>query len=789
MRWGSGEEADAWSTELTDFLNTNPARFRAVLTGRDLSLFVGQRIELSPLSQQARTNFLSSHGVTVAQQSALTHEKSFRQYIDDLGWLEFVSDYLAQAPGNTPNSFQELMNSVIARRIESATRTQPELSDDLILKIIRETATQLEKSPISYRIKRAAAQLQFPSDEGGIEPSSVEPAIDELVRYNLMIKYFLGEDEIVEFKHDSVRSYFVIDAIVNSSTMIVTDEFLSDPSNTTIAISLLQFGSHELRLKIFQTAEEYLIRQESAPKASAIIINRMLSSMKMELRSGIMDEGDPSPWTSGAYHWLHILDAGLNWRPSEIPENLRETTDVLLAEASSKATPLMQKQMLDVLALANNDVAAACCAAGLRSSSGSLAEVAAKKVMLQRELLDLLTIRDRIRFVISVAFTGVDGWTSQHIDSEYSQRLRFASLIGTTLGVLLFLVIGISDIVDIATDPSNSGFAALTLAVAVAAIATVAVIRRNQAVTEQILAACIHGTFIVLIVMAGLGVLAAISAVVQIVTGHLNSILSLLVAYVFLWPISSLYYLAVEPAPTFGIFVFPFRAVVTPLRPLLREHQPTLVAPPTMRRLAQLSLAAVAVAAIFALSKVSEKGWRFGATTPAQFRHIHAIATGTAWTIALVCIAIIPIIDYLSDWHWIRLWKRAPFESNGDDVLAWLYSLKTRRGTQRMLAILTRRQPTSSAIQILSSIRELRGVLDWVKEVSLKGRTRMREDILTTIPSYLKPSTKKWIRQYDRKYPGRLNLIANSHGTAVNDYLVALDQLALNQGLSRRDMT
>src|SRR5271169_3052780 len=126
MRWGSGEEADAWSTELADFLSTNPARFRAVLTGRDLSSFAGQRIELSPLSQKVRTKFLSSRGVTAAQQSALVHEKSFRQYIDNLGWLDLVSDYLAQAPGNTPNNFQDLMNNVVRRRVAFITSTRSE---------------------------------------------------------------------------------------------------------------------------------------------------------------------------------------------------------------------------------------------------------------------------------------------------------------------------------------------------------------------------------------------------------------------------------------------------------------------------------------------------------------------------------------------------------------------------------------------------------------------------------------------------------------------------------------
>ena len=744
MRWGSGEGSDAWSTELVDFLNTNPTRFRAVLVGRDLSSFTGNRIELSPLSRQVRAKFLSSRGVTPAQQSALVHEKSFRQYIDNLGWLDLVSDYLAQTPGSAPNSFRNLMDSIVTQRIAAIAAPQPELSDDLIARIAQETATRLEKFPISYGIKRTA-QVQLLNEKGCAEPGTIELVIDELVRYGIMIKYFIGEDEIIEFRHDGVRSYFVTNAVLDNNPAVIIDELLADPYNTTIAISLLQFGRHELILKIFQTAVEYLTRQEPTPQASVLIINRMLSSAKIEIRSGVVEEGDQSPWTKGTYHWLHILDAGLNWRSSEIAEGLRETTDMLLAEASPKATPRMQEQMLDILALANNDVAAACCAAGLRSSSGSLVAAAARKVMSRRELLDLLAIRDRIRFMISVAFTGVDSWINQHIDPEYSQRLRFASLVGTIVGVLLFVVFGIPDIVDIATDPSKSDSSVLTLAVAVATIATVAAIRRSLEVTKIILAVCIQITFIVLIVMAGLGVLALITSVLEIVTGHLRYILNLLEGYVLLWPMSSLYYLAVEPTPTLGSYAFPFNAVAVPFWSLFREHQPTVVAPPNKRQLVQVLLGVIAAAAIYALTRVSEKGWRFGATTPAQFRHIHTIAIWTAWIIFSICVAIMPTADFLGDWRWIRRWRQAPFESNGNDVTAWLDSLHTRRATERMITILTRRQPTSAAIQIQPSMYELRGTLEWVKEVSpsgksgKSGKSRMREDILTTVPSYLKP--------------------------------------------------
>jgi hypothetical protein len=284
--------------------------------------------------------------------------------------------------------------------------------------------------------------------------------------------------------------------------------------------------------------------------------------------------------------------------------------------------------------------------------------------------------------------------------------------------------------------------------------------------------------------MAGLGVLGFIDSVLEIVTGHLAYIPVLLTSYVLLWPMSVLYYLAIESAPTLRGYIFPFNAIADPLWLLLRRYEWTVIALPTKQQLAKASLSVIAVAALFVLYRVSTKEWRFGATTPAQFRHILTITTWTAWIIVSICVVITPITNYLSDWRWIRRWKRAPFESSGDDVMKWLYSLHTRRGTQRMIIILARREPTPAAIRLLPSMSELQGVLEWARELSPQNKSRMGRDIMATIPSYLKPHTKEWVRHYDRRYPGRLVAIANSHGPTVNDYVVALAGLTHVSGIS-----
>ena len=231
----------------------------------------------------------------------------------------------------------------------------------------------------------------------------------------------------------------------------------------------------------------------------------------------------------------------------------------------------MLEQMLDIQNLANNDVAAAICAASLRSRSGRLTDAAARKVMSKRELLDLLAIGDRMRFMISIGFTGVDSWTSQHIDPEYRQRLWFASYVGIVLGPLLLLVFGIPDIVGIASNPPEWGNFVWTLAIAVAAVAAVLAVRRSYEVTKRVLAGFIGPAFIFMIIIARLGALEFVAAVLEIVTRHFGYLQNLLGAYLYLWPISALYYLAIESGPTFRKFSFPFDEIASPLWSLLKN--------------------------------------------------------------------------------------------------------------------------------------------------------------------------------------------------------------------------
>ena len=175
---GREEGTDAWSIELAEFLGTNPTRFRAVLAGRDLSQFSGNRVELSPLSQHERSRYLSSCGVTAAQRSALAHDKSFRQYIHNTGWLFLVSKYLAQVPGNTPDSFRELMDGTITQQIGVIAATHPEFPDGLIVKVAEEIAIQLAKSPAAYGVSKVA-QVQFLSASGCDQQRLIELVIDE----------------------------------------------------------------------------------------------------------------------------------------------------------------------------------------------------------------------------------------------------------------------------------------------------------------------------------------------------------------------------------------------------------------------------------------------------------------------------------------------------------------------------------------------------------------------------------------------------------------------------------
>jgi hypothetical protein len=208
------------------------------------------------------------------------------------------------------------------------------------------------------------------------------------------------------------------------------------------------------------------------------------------------------------------------------------------------------------------------------------------------------------------------------------------------------------------------------------------------------------------------------------------------------------------------------------------------VALPTRRRLVKVLLVAIIVVNIYVLTKVSAKGWRFGGASLAQSRNIHVVVTWVAWTIILICVSIIPVTDFFRDWHWIRHWKQASFESSGDNVMVWLSSLQTKWGADRMITTLVKQESTRAAIRTLPSMSELQRVLEWVKELPQPRRSRMKPDVLATMPAHVSPHTDEWIRQYDRRHPGRLYWIANSYGTAVSDYVIAVNQLALTSGIS-----
>ena len=782
MRWPSGEDSYSWVSEVIDFVNSNPARFRAVLACEEVPAIPGKNVELAPLNAKLRAEFLSRRGVTPAQQEALIHEKSFRQYVDNPGWLNMVSKYLSEHFDVGLNTFRDLMDGVLGQFLSSTQAEQLQYSGDLLEVIMEEIAFTLFKEGGSEILRTTLVDATCETESTG--RADIEVLIDHLADKHLLKRYLKGGSEYIKFEAESVQAHYLTRKMLGGAADAFIEKLIADFAYTTVAISLLQFGDDSLVQKALECVRLYLRPPEPTPLASTIVINRMLSAVQVPVREGVIEEEAPSISSRDSYHFLYVLEAGLNRRTSLIPEDLREATDLLLAQTFAKATPRMLEQTLDFQHLPHEDVIAACCVSGLRSESGRVLTSAIDKVMSRRELYGLLAITDQIRFITALALAGVDEWTMQNVDREYSQRLKLAASVGILTVPIFFVAFGISGIAHIVTNPASSAFSFFGLAFIAATATTIAVVRkkkREEAPTPWF-SLCIRAVLLTTILSACLGATELLSSTFTILTGNLNTAPNFLTAYALLWPISALCYVAIDPMPTTHRSWFPFDVIVVPLWSFLKKSEPSFLKPPIKRQVFSVSRMVIIVAVVFAVAELSSRGWRFDKLTSAEDKHLHAVSNWIAATIITACLLLPPVIDHLRDAYWLKRWKRDVLGGDDGDAFIWLSSLRTNWGSGRMIATLTKKEPSYSSIRMLSSVSELAVVLEWVKDLGLHKKSRIPSDMLATMSAVFAESVSRWIIQYDRRFPGRLHFLATSQRETVSDYAVLLNQFTMAPG-------
>ena len=303
-----------WFTDLTEFLAVSGRGSHAVLAGQKIpDNAVGTTVEVAPVSRRLREHLLSAQGVTDAQQAVLNSEKSFRQYIGNLAWLDLISGYLADHPGNEPSDCHSLMGAVVDFKLNPPQHAGKKTSTETLINIAQESAMILSEytSPDSVMME---ADLIKALEQNRHEASGAKTALRQLINTGLMtIQAARNGGESVRFQHDSIIGYFLTCQVMEMQVSSVDIRaILEDRNRPTVAISLLQHGASPLVDKMISEASAILGPLGEVPPTKPItIVNRFLRLAQITERASSGHDDRAPSWPSTAYEILHILDAGV----------------------------------------------------------------------------------------------------------------------------------------------------------------------------------------------------------------------------------------------------------------------------------------------------------------------------------------------------------------------------------------------------------------------------------------------------------------------------------------------
>ena len=778
-RWPADQRSYSWANELADFMGANGRSSRAVVAGYSMANIPnGIRVEIAPVSRRSRSNFLMAQGVAAAQRDALSFEKTFRQYAANLAWLDMVSAYLATRTGDGPESFHDLMAKCVDQKMSSTGSGSIDAAEEQIHKIAQAVAIRLcgyqnmNDSNVRSELVQDIAQGE------GYPAGVVDAALSTLASHGLMSAYLdMDGHERLQFSHESIQAFFASSRLLQADPATLGLEIiLADRRWPTIAISLLENGGKEMVAGLIAAAERILSQFGQAPAAPAeTMINRFLRAAQIPERDSASLEDVPPSSPALAYAVLRILDAGLQRQALLIPDTLREETDRLAAWAFPNSRRQEQEQIIEIQNLAHADVAAATCAAGLRSASGLLVRAAAAQITTRYHLLDLLTLRDRMRFALAVSLMGLDPWTAQHVSPAFRDRLRFMSYTSVVTASLFIMIFGLPGVIGTIANPSTWKGGVLEIAIVMALIAAIVAARRSDWGISRLMAGGIKGPFYVAVFLAAAGAFGLISEITGVLSGRFPDPLGLLAAGTFLWPLSALYYLAIESSPTLARWAFPFAVVLQPAWTLLRTRGSGVIAVPSRRTLGGIVVLVLWIADVAVLWVILKKGWHFPGLPLSAHRGLYLGLKVLAWLTLAVCTFVLPVLDWLHDARWLRQWMPSARASN-EDVVSWFTQLRTTHGTVNMISAVERRLPTVAAQGAVDSLTDLCRVFEVLNSTrTKKGRTETQETLDTAAP-LLTPGLEEFLKTYNGKNSGRLRKLARRHEKRLEEYLSAVKQ-------------
>jgi hypothetical protein len=765
---------------LNDFLATN-RNIRVILSGRQLPMLTRtSRIEIAPLNMRQRDRFLELRGVSPAHRTTLDSEKSFRQYVGNPGWLDFISPSLLQRPGLVFDTFYDVMRAAIARIL-------PEDSSPASVRMRNVAYLTAQHAAIYFNMHNqsqgSATQervIEYIESKLAEDRGAIEGALDFLRSKHILKSWNVkGGATLLAFKDDSIQDYFTVARLREDPSSVSVIRLLTEARWFTVAVSALQHGPTEMVDEIIRESVKLLEQHKPQPQADEIVINDLLKEMGLQERPTSNQTAATTRWPTVVYRVLAVVNAGSQHNASMVPGVIHDLADFHVANATGSSTPVAQAQMTEIQRLLSVDVAAAVCSKGLRSSSGRLVNATLNEVITRAEIVDLLSLRNRLRFILALAVKGLDSFSRYDTNPDFAQRLRLASNTGVVAAWMFSIVFGLISLAQIAAHPSAWNSYILYIIIAAGIAGGVIIVRKTDWGVREALWHGVALPYVVFVASAILGGIGLIGIAWDFVTLKWTGLFSSAI-YVgaLLWPVSALYYLAAEGRPVQSRWKIPFWAPMPFVFESFKLNTPgqrRLL--PTKRSVLASIRTLIAIGSIIVLATINQKGWRFQGISPSANTRVHLLLDWTMGITFVLCILAFPVADWLHDWRWPRQWIPPVSDVTNDEMLEWLGSQRTPYGFIRVANELQRRLPPEARMKAVSLLEDIWRCLKWVRGLDIKNRSSIATSSWASLPQLSTDGLADWLKVYDRQHPGRLSKIARRYHERLGEMLVSMNTL------------
>jgi hypothetical protein len=762
---------------LDDFLATN-RNVRIILSARRMPpLGHGAVVQIREFDRAQRDRFLELRGVSPGYQPTLASEKSFRQYAGNPGWLEFVCPSLMQRPGMVLDNFYEVMQAAVEQRLPTEDSPATGRSRQLAHLVAECAASYLSKAvPPQYAAAREQV-IEYIQGRLGESREAIGGALEFLTDHNLMRSWrthsALG---MLAFDHDALLDYFAIARIRQDPAATDVSGLLTDGRQFTVAASVLQHGSAELVDEMLQESVTLLERHMPQPQAPVVTINELLR------KTGLSERPMPAramviPRWPAVYMVLNVLSAGAQNHDAMLPETIHELADFYVASALVDSTPSAQREMTEVQNLLSVDVAAAVCSKGLRSSSEQLVSTTVDGAISRKEIVDLLSLGNRLRLMLALAAAGLDNSARHDVDKDFSRRLRFAAATGVVTAWLFAIVFGLTSLGELAVHPQSWGTYGLGIILSGVLAGGVVCARKTSRGRKAALERGVVLPYVVYVALACIGSLWLLNTALVFFTLHWGGLLSSIVfTGATLWPVCALYYLAAEAKPVQDGWRVPFVVFAPLVFETLKLYTPSQRHfLPTKRSVFGVIVLMLGLSSLLTIGVVNQKGWHVHGLSYAANTQLRSVLEWVAGITLCASMVVLPFADRLHDRRWYRRWIPPHAGLATDEMLAWLRTQRSPYGLIRVLIDCQRRLPPEARAKAIPVMEDFWRCLKWVQDQNIKRTSPIPADLWATLPLMATDGFANWLKSYDRRHPGRLTALSRRYYERLNKALASLN--------------